>query len=306
MPLVRRRDGKDRDLSGRDHQALRGAEASRRVETLIAILDRCPAPAQLTFITHLPSHPHRLGRLFVPGCGAAIYQSALNHDPYAPFEQSDGHGDPGLTNEFVPQLAALAEDGRMGRDQRRLVLDLTRCSSIPRLVLSLEHAGSADMAPSRRSRTRSGLLNAAGASPSRPCSSSRSGRPRSAHLGPHQLQFGQVRVERSSISNVPIVRGAGSAPSVNRSNRGFLANGAPFAPCTLPEAATAAICSDGFQIFDQIVLLLFGQVQIEMVAVVVDDFFERGEPSIVIEPALVDLFHIPQGPQWCRHVAPIR
>src|ERR671913_414562 len=54
------------------------------------------------------------GCQLIPGCA--------DYDPYAPFEQSDGHGDPGLTNEFVPQLAALAEDGRMGRDQRRLVL----------------------------------------------------------------------------------------------------------------------------------------------------------------------------------------
>src|SRR5688572_5961773 len=64
--------------------------------------------------------------------------------------------------------------------------------------------------------------------------------------------------------------------------------------------------SDRFQIFDQVAFLLFGQVQTQMIVIMLDNIIERREPAIMIEAAFVDFIRVPQGPQRHRPVALVR
>jgi hypothetical protein len=50
-----------------------------------------------------------------------------------------------------------------------------------------------------------------------------------------------------------------------------------------------------FEILDEVLLLPVGQVQVLVLVIVVDHVIERRKATVMVEPALVNLVHAPQG-----------
>lgn len=65
---------------------------------------------------------------------------------------------------------------------------------------------------------------------------------------------------------------------------------------------TGSLPLQGFQVLDQISLLLATQLQFEVAVVVIHDVFQGRESSVVVEAALVNLLRIEQRPGECTVV----
>jgi hypothetical protein len=67
---------------------------------------------------------------------------------------------------------------------------------------------------------------------------------------------------------------------------------------TLPFRAGARRL-DGFQVFDQVVLLLLGQAQFEDTIVVVNHIEQGGESAVVVEAPFMNLLRIESAQRFC-------
>jgi hypothetical protein len=62
-----------------------------------------------------------------------------------------------------------------------------------------------------------------------------------------------------------------------------------------PSGETRAGLSDGFEIFNQILLFFFAQLQIKVLVIMVNYLFQLGKSAVMIEAALVNLLAVPQS-----------